>query len=130
MERLRKAEGFTLIELLVVVAIIAILAAIAIPQYAKYRERAAKATAVSDAKNIANMLEACYADTQTYPSTLSDGHIVIINGDTFTLSRNNTFAAYTLIGNTQYTFNVSNSVYNKSVTYNSGTGGLDETVWQ
>ena len=128
MERIRK--GFTLIELLVVVAIIAILAAIAIPQYAKYRERASKASAISDARNIANSIEAYYADTGSYTNTLGDGAGVTLGDDTFKLSAHNTFNGYTLKGQTAYTFAVSNDIYNKSVTYDSTKGGLDESVWK
>ena len=130
-KKVKEEKGFTLIELLVVIAIIAILAAIAIPQYAKYRERAAKATAISDAKNIANSIEAYYADVQSYPSSITlNPSVATFGSDTFSLSKNNTIAGYNTIGGTGYSFTVVNTVYNKSVTYNSTTGGLDETVWQ
>ncbi len=60
-------KGFTLIELLVVIAIIAILAAIAIPQYAKYRQSAFNAAALSDLKNVQTAAEAYFADHEVYP---------------------------------------------------------------
>lgn len=44
-------RGFTLIELLVTVAIAAILVAIAIPLFAKYTNRAYRATVISDVRN-------------------------------------------------------------------------------
>jgi len=66
-ERRHGQKGFTLIELLIVIAIIAILAAIAIPQYAKYRQSAFNAAALSDLKNVQTIAEAYYADKQVYP---------------------------------------------------------------
>lgn len=64
-------KGFTLVELLIVVAIIAILATIAIPQYIRYTERANRAGMLSDAKNIAHMLEIYYGDHSTYVTTVT-----------------------------------------------------------
>ncbi len=66
-EKNGKIKGFTLIELLVVIAIIGILAAIAIPQYAKYRQKAFNAAALSDLKNAQTTAEAYYADHYKYP---------------------------------------------------------------
>ncbi|WP_022670383.1 prepilin-type N-terminal cleavage/methylation domain-containing protein [Hippea alviniae] len=68
MKELKGKKGFTLIELLVVVAIIAILAAIAIPQYAKYRQKAYDAAALSDIKNAKTVFEAYFSDNQEYPT--------------------------------------------------------------
>jgi type IV pilus assembly protein PilA len=67
----RDQRGFTLIELLIVIAIIAILAAIAIPQFAAYRERGVRSSMVADARNIATAVEAFYADSQSYPGSLT-----------------------------------------------------------
>jgi len=66
-ERRNDKNGFTLIELLIVIAIIAVLAAIAVPQYAKYRQSAFNAAALSDLKNVQTIAEAYYADKQVYP---------------------------------------------------------------
>jgi prepilin-type N-terminal cleavage/methylation domain-containing protein/prepilin-type processing-associated H-X9-DG protein len=58
----RSRGGFTLIELLIVIAIISILAAILFPVFAKARESARKATALSNLKQIGAALMMYTAD--------------------------------------------------------------------
>jgi prepilin-type N-terminal cleavage/methylation domain-containing protein/prepilin-type processing-associated H-X9-DG protein len=58
----RCPSGFTLIELLVVIAIIAVLAALLFPVFAKAREKARQATALSNLKQIGTALVMYTAD--------------------------------------------------------------------
>ena len=132
MQKVKGQSGFTLIELLVVIAIIAILAAIAIPQYAKYRERAARAAAIADAKNIATEIEGYFTDSQSYPTSiaLNDSVVTFGNDNTFSLTRGDTIKGYGVSGNTGYSFTIVNTVYTKSIIYDSTKGGVDPSVWQ
>ena len=61
--------GFTLLETLAVMVIIGLLAAITVPQIAKWREKAYVTALKTDARNIANAIEAFYVDKQRYPTT-------------------------------------------------------------
>jgi type IV pilus assembly protein PilA len=126
---MNKEKGFTLIELLIVVAIIGILAAIAIPQFNKYKERAARSAAVSDAKNLATEIEAYYADYASYPSSINGtGNVAIVDTNTFSLSDNNQVTGYgsSVVG---YSYSISNTQYGEYVTYDSTAGGVDASTW-
>jgi prepilin-type N-terminal cleavage/methylation domain-containing protein len=66
---MRRAEdGFTLIELLLVILIIGLLAAIAMPILLSQREKAQRAAAVSDLRNIATAMDAYLVDSGNYGS--------------------------------------------------------------
>jgi prepilin-type N-terminal cleavage/methylation domain-containing protein len=62
---LRRESGFTLIELMIVILVILILAAILIPQLSLARERARKATCVSNQRNLETGVAMWAADNPT-----------------------------------------------------------------
>ena len=61
-------SGFTLLETLAVMVIIGLLAAITVPQIAKWRQKAYITSLKTDARNVANAVEASYVDKQRYPT--------------------------------------------------------------
>ena len=67
----RRQRGFTLIELLIVVVIIGILASIAIPKFTAIREKAFRATMMSDLKNLSQLQEVYHNSYFSYASTLT-----------------------------------------------------------
>lgn len=63
--RLRGEQGFTLIELMIVILVILVLAAILLPQFGLARERARKASCISNQRNIETAIGMWQTDNQT-----------------------------------------------------------------
>jgi prepilin-type N-terminal cleavage/methylation domain-containing protein len=75
-----KTRGFTIVELLIVIVVIAILAAITIVAYNGIQERATNSKNVSEAVQVAKLLESYKAVNGAYPATTADAVCV---GDGF-----------------------------------------------
>jgi len=103
-------KGFTLIELLIVVVIIGILAAIAIPKFANTKQKAVKASMISDLRNLATAQEAFYADSTKYATTY--GTTLANNTVPFTTSQNNALVISTGSNASGWAATVTNIGYN------------------
>src|SRR5690242_453363 len=75
-------KGFTLIELMIVVAIIGILAAIAIPAYQDYTIRSQVTEGLNLAASVKAAVAERFAQTGTWPTTLTDIGIADAAGET------------------------------------------------
>ena len=102
-------KGFTLIELLIVVVIIGILAAIAIPKFANTKQKAVKASMVSDLRNLATAQEAFYADSSTYAT--SYGTTIATGQLNFAPSQKNTLTINTSSSSSGWAATISNPGY-------------------
>ncbi|KJF99412.1 pilin [Photobacterium leiognathi] len=69
---MKKQQGFTLIELMIVVAVIGVLSAIAIPQYQKYVQKGALASALASATALKTNYEDYVAVSGAAPTQASD----------------------------------------------------------
>ena len=92
MKKLQRDErGFTLIELMIVILVILVLAAILIPQFGLARERARKASCVSNQRNLETAIAMWQTDNPNAP--LGGG----------TMAANSVPLAATLSGTVKYT---------------------------
>ena len=82
----RGQKGFTLIELLIVVVIIGILAAIAIPKFSSTREKAFRASMMSDLKNLSYLQEVYHNQYFSFASTLTAAQATVSDGVTVTIN--------------------------------------------
>ena len=65
----RQSKGFTLVELIIVMAIIGILAGVVLVNVGSQREKATRARAIADIKEMDTALEIYHADNGFYPTT-------------------------------------------------------------
>jgi prepilin-type N-terminal cleavage/methylation domain-containing protein len=90
MSKMHEDRGFTLIELMIVILVILVLAAILLPQFGLARERARKASCVSNQRNLETAVAMWQTDN---PSTS------LVQGE---MSGTSTPSAAVLSGNPQY----------------------------
>lgn len=76
-----KAKGFTLIELLVVIAIISLLASIILASLKSAKDKAVLAKGLQTMRSLQLALNLYYADHGDWPTSRSDGTMVITSGE-------------------------------------------------
>jgi prepilin-type N-terminal cleavage/methylation domain-containing protein len=91
MSKMHEDRGFTLIELMIVILVILVLAAILLPQFGLARERARKASCVSNQRNLETAVAMWQTDNPSTPLTQGP------------LSGTSVPSAAVLSGNPQYT---------------------------
>jgi|CXWL01.1.fsa_nt_gi prepilin-type N-terminal cleavage/methylation domain-containing protein len=76
----RSKSGFTITELLVVMTIIGVLTTIAIPRLHYTRERASRASMVSDLKNLVALQEGYFSAANDYAGGITNGPEKVAKG--------------------------------------------------
>lgn len=100
-------KGFSMIELLFVMVILAALTAIAIPNISGGERAAAITSMHSDMKNIINLVNRQFIETQSYGKiTKVNGSPVLVGGDSI-----NGFAEYPFIDGTKIPLSKDNRVW-------------------
>ena len=77
---IRQRSGFSIIELMVVMTIIGVLTTIAIPRLQYTRERALRASMISDLKNLVALQEGYFSAANDYAAGITSGPEKVVAG--------------------------------------------------